>query len=175
MATNDVFLRPDAGDGTNGVRLRPDAADSAGAVTGTIAWTQAGDTWALTGAARVSGTAAIVQADDTWALTGAARVTGTIAFTQEQDTWAATAAVLVTGTISWTQSDDTWAVEGTVADASPVAQPGYDGGSYARQRGLGRFGPPRTQRLRHAVVPEERVFVGKSRAQVLELQLLLLG
>lgn len=27
MATNDVFLRPDAGDGTNGVRLRPDAAD----------------------------------------------------------------------------------------------------------------------------------------------------
>ena len=30
MATNDVFLRPDAGDGTNGVRLRIDAADSGG-------------------------------------------------------------------------------------------------------------------------------------------------
>ena len=28
MATNDVFLRQDAGDGTNGVRLRPDAPDS---------------------------------------------------------------------------------------------------------------------------------------------------
>lgn len=27
MATNDVYLRPDAGDGTNGVRLRPDAPD----------------------------------------------------------------------------------------------------------------------------------------------------
>ncbi len=109
------------------------------------------------------------------AVPAAGSVTGTIAFTQEQNTWAATAAVLVAGTISWTQSDDTWAVEGTVVDATPAAQPGYDGGSYARQRGLGRFGPPRTQRLRHAVAPEERVFVGKSRAQVLELQLLLLG
>jgi len=29
MATNDVYLRPDAGDGTNGVRLRPDAPDGA--------------------------------------------------------------------------------------------------------------------------------------------------
>jgi hypothetical protein len=27
MATNDVYLRPDAGDGANGVRLRPDAPD----------------------------------------------------------------------------------------------------------------------------------------------------
>lgn len=27
MATNDVYLRPDAGDGENGVRLRPDAPD----------------------------------------------------------------------------------------------------------------------------------------------------
>ena len=32
MATNDVYLRPDAGDGTNGVRLRPDGPDSGGAV-----------------------------------------------------------------------------------------------------------------------------------------------
>lgn len=30
MATNDVFLRQDGGDGTNGVRLRIDAADSGG-------------------------------------------------------------------------------------------------------------------------------------------------
>lgn len=30
MAVNDVYLRPDAGDGPNGVRLRPDAPDSAG-------------------------------------------------------------------------------------------------------------------------------------------------
>ncbi len=30
MATNDVYLRPDAGDGVNGVRLRPDAPDAGG-------------------------------------------------------------------------------------------------------------------------------------------------
>ena len=36
MATNDVYLRPDAGDGTNGVRLRTDAADSGGAVAYTL-------------------------------------------------------------------------------------------------------------------------------------------
>ena len=36
MATNDVYLRPDAGDGTNGVRLRPDAADAGGTVNYTL-------------------------------------------------------------------------------------------------------------------------------------------
>jgi len=36
VATNDVYLRPDAGDGTNGVRLRIDAPDSGGAVNYTL-------------------------------------------------------------------------------------------------------------------------------------------
>jgi hypothetical protein len=33
MATNDTYLRPDAGDGVNGVRLRTDAPDSGGIYT----------------------------------------------------------------------------------------------------------------------------------------------
>jgi hypothetical protein len=36
MATNDVYLRPDAGDGANGVRLRPDGPDSGSPVNYTL-------------------------------------------------------------------------------------------------------------------------------------------
>jgi hypothetical protein len=36
VATNDIYLRPDAGDGVNGVRLRTDAPDSGGTVNYTL-------------------------------------------------------------------------------------------------------------------------------------------
>jgi hypothetical protein len=47
MATNDVFLRQDGGDGTNGVRLRIDAADSGGIISVSSATTDGADVSAI--------------------------------------------------------------------------------------------------------------------------------
>lgn len=172
-------LLPDPGSGITGTIAISQASDTWALtgnvlVSGTIAWTQAADTWAITAAARVSGTAAWTQASDTWALTGAAAVSGTLGISQASDTWSLTGAAVVEGVASLTQQNDTWLLEGTVV-AAQVQQSSYDGGSYARQRGYGRFGRKPVRMLRHAEPAEEQVFAGKSRTQVLELQLLLLG
>ncbi len=59
-----------------------------GDVTGTIAWTQAGDTWALTGTALVAGEIAFTQEQDTWAANGEAAVFGEISSIMENNSWA---------------------------------------------------------------------------------------
>lgn len=67
MATNDVFLRPDAGDGTNGVRLRQDAPDSGGAYSITALH----GTYALSGqTASLLKTKLIVASNGTYSLSG---------------------------------------------------------------------------------------------------------
>jgi hypothetical protein len=155
MATNDVFLRPDAGDGTNGVRLRPDAAD-AGGVTGSLAWTEENDTWSITGALTASGSIAWTEANDTWAVTGVLTASASINWTEADDTWAITGTVTSAtnnGTLAWTEADDVWSIQGS-AQAEAIA---YSGGWPFRYR-------TRTRKQIH----DERVRLGILPADIVE-------
>ena len=119
---NDVYLRPDrtlsidvylrTGSG-NDIYLRREGRPAAGVVeappseaTGTIAWTEASDTWAVTGVLTASASINWTEADDTWAITGTVT-----AGTNE-------------GAIAWTEADDVWSITGTVADAETVRPSG---------------------------------------------------
>lgn len=148
MATNDVYLRPDAGDGANGVRLRPDGPDSS-TITGTLAWTgqndtwsvastllvtgtiavQSGsDTWAVSSGVRVSSSLTVQSGNDTWSLTGAARVSGTVAFLSQDDTWALVSTVTagtIDGSLSWSSGNDSWAIAGNVVQTAMFSRGNY--------------------------------------------------
>lgn len=126
MATNDVFLRPDAGDGTNGVRLRPDAAD-AGGVTGTIAWTEALDTWAITGAITTSGLIAWTEAEDVWSIVGT--LTGS-------------------GALAWTEANDTWSIQGSAQSEAVFYSGGWIPSDKERRRRI------RAERIRLGIIEE---------------------
>lgn len=132
MATNDVYLRPDAGDGTNGVRLRPDGPD-AGGVTGTLAATEAQDTSLFAGAIGHTGTLAATEAQDTASFAGVHGQTGTIAATEAQDTASiagtVTAGVSITGTLDAPEAQDVAAFEGTASQ-----QVIWLGGSEAKKK-----------------------------------------
>jgi len=113
MATNDVYLRPDAGDGTNSVRLRPDAPDS-GSITSTLAWASQNDTWAIVSTLLVTGVIVVQSGSDTWALSSGVRVSGSIAVQSGSDTWGLTGAASLSGTVSLLNQNDTWALVSTV-------------------------------------------------------------
>lgn len=88
-------------------------AAAAGGVTGTVAWTEANDTAALTGAATVSGTSAWTEANDAAALTGSATVSGSSSWTEANDTAALTGSATVSGTAAWTEANDAAAASGS--------------------------------------------------------------
>lgn len=110
--TNDVYLRPDAGDGVNGVRLRPDAPDPSGA-TSTLAWTGGSDTWAIASGVRIDGSIAIQSSDDTWALASTVTAGG------------------IESALDWTSQSDVWALAGTVPQqqnyGGAIIPPGWYG------------------------------------------------
>jgi len=76
----------------------------------------------------VSGTISWTQDGDSWAVTGAAKASGTVAWTQDEDTWALTASVKASGSISWTQDDDAWSLTGSIASPAPQGGARYVGG-----------------------------------------------
>lgn len=77
MATNDVYLRPDAGDGTNGVRLRIDAPDSAAIYVSAAGYSAGTSTAILTAAAISTANLQAVGTSDATAI-GAAISLGTM-------------------------------------------------------------------------------------------------
>lgn len=72
MATNDTYLRPDAGDASNGVRLLTDAPDAGGAatITGTLGATEVSDSAVIVGLIDHTGTLVATEASDTAAIVG---------------------------------------------------------------------------------------------------------
>jgi len=90
-------------------------AAATGAVTGTLARTNAADTSAASGTTTVTGTSARTNAADTSAASGTTTVVGTLAKTNAADTSAASGAVGsdISGTVSTTNAADTSAASGT--------------------------------------------------------------
>jgi hypothetical protein len=92
------------------------ATGGGGAVTGTLAATEAADTFAALGTLDETGTLAATEAADTFAATGTftTGVTGTLAANEAADTFAATGTLDEAGTLAATEGPDVFAATGTV-------------------------------------------------------------
>lgn len=91
--------------------------------TGTLAWTEADDAMAASGAVGSAGSLAWTEADDVMAATGTIRTAGAIVYTEANDTMAAAGGVANTGTTAWTEANDINAASGT-ADGSATSNTG---------------------------------------------------
>lgn len=94
------------------------ASAGGGDVTGTVAWTEANDTAALTGAATVSGTSSWTESNDGASLTGSATVSGSASWTEASDTASLAGSLTASGAISWTEANDIAALTGTVGSGA---------------------------------------------------------
>lgn len=111
-------------------------------VTGSIAWTEQGDTLAVTGSLSVNLANAWAESDelvasvgnvkltlssawteqgDALAVAGVLTVYGNIAWTENGDTQAVLASIYVTGAIAYSESGETVAIAGSVASPSVTA------------------------------------------------------
>lgn len=85
-------------------------------ITGTIAWTEIQDAWAIAGQTGVFGSVAWTETQDSWAISGSIRIDGSVAWTEIQDSWAISATVSgggVTGDAAWVEIQDSWVGVGT--------------------------------------------------------------
>lgn len=88
---------------------------AAAGITGDAAWTEAQDTWAISGQTGVFGSAAWTEGQDSWAISASVRVDGSAAWTEAQDAWAISATVSgggVTGDAAWVEIQDSWSIAG---------------------------------------------------------------
>ena len=135
MATNDVYLRPDAGDGTNGARLRTDAPDAGGS-NAALAWTEQDDVSAL--AAAVSQSAALTwpETNDLTAIAIEASSAETIAWTSENDVTAITAndgGTSADADLAWVEDDDATDIQAFV-DPAILIFDGHDGKPFKEKK-----------------------------------------
>lgn len=91
------------------------AASGGGGVTGTVAWTEANDTAAITGALEVSGAPSWTEANDTATVAGSVGVSGAASWTEANDTAALAGAVGVSGSVAWTEANDSASIAGALA------------------------------------------------------------
>lgn len=98
-----------------------DGNNAPGAITGTLAITQANQTLAATGNVPVIGTLARTQANQTLVATGNVPVIGTLAVTEANDTIVAAGKVTVGGTLSITQANQTIVAAGKVIVGGTLA------------------------------------------------------
>ncbi len=94
----------------------PAAATGPGAITGSLAVTEADDTLASTGVVIVGGALAVTEANDTLSAAGGGLVTGALAVTEANDALSAAGGGVVAGALAVTEANDTLA-----AAAGPVA------------------------------------------------------
>lgn len=96
---------------------------SAAGVSGSLAYTNADDTLAASGATTVTGTLARTNANDTLAAAGTTTVVGTLGATNANDSLAASGVVGgdVTGTVDCTNQNDTLAAAGTTTVTGTLA------------------------------------------------------
>ena len=102
----------------------PKAAAAAGAVTGTLAVTEGGDTASSSGGVLVSGSVAATEGADTVSASGGVLISGTVAATESSDTLASAGAVSasgVTGSVAASESPDTVSASGGVLVSGSVS------------------------------------------------------
>lgn len=90
-------------------------------VTGTVAWSEANDTAALTGTATASGAPSWTEANDSASVTGSVQVAGTASWTEASDTATLSGSASVSGAPSWTEANDSAALTGAVSFGGSVA------------------------------------------------------
>lgn len=92
-----------------------------GSVSGTISWTEANDTAALTGSATVSGAPSWTEANDTTTITGSLTVSSSASWTEASDTASIAGAATVSGAIAWTEANDSAAITGALTASGSVS------------------------------------------------------
>jgi hypothetical protein len=135
MAINDVYLRPDAGDGANSVRLRTDAPDASSS-NATLAWTEQDDVNALTAAVSQSATIAWTESDDVTAIAAEASSAEVIDWTSENDITAITANSAGTSAdadLAWTEGDDVTDIQ-VFVDPAILIFDGHDGKPFKEKK-----------------------------------------
>jgi hypothetical protein len=99
------------------------AAETGGAatITGTLAVTEAQDTFASSGDIAHTGSLAVTEAQDVLAASGDIAHTGTLSVTEAQDVLTAAGDVAHVGTLAVTESQDAFTVSGDVAHVGTLA------------------------------------------------------
>lgn len=90
-------------------------ASAGGGVTADVAWTEADDTAAISGALTLTASLGWTEADDTYSLAGGLTVTTGVAWVEADDAYALVVALTATVALAWTESDDSWAITGDIA------------------------------------------------------------
>ena len=127
------------------------ATEADASATGSIAWTEAGDTPTMTGTVTDRGTLAWSEQGDSATLIGAvgapapAGLAAAVSWTEAGDSASIGVRLTDRASASWVEQGDTWALQGAAAFTLTVRYADFTIMRFSRLRGVANLGPDRIQ------------------------------